>query len=261
MKLPLYWVDAFTSEVFAGNPAAVVPLESWLPDPTLQKIAFENGLSETAFVVRTGPGSFGLRWFTPRVEVDLCGHATLATAHVLFERLAQQGACVTFETASGLLMVKRRDNRLELDFPVRPALPAPPTPELAAALPPSVEYVGKSSNAWLCVVPHARDVVAYKPDPVILAALRPGRLILTAPGEGCDYVARYFAPDAGVLEDPATGSSHCTLTPYWAARLGRDVLHARQSSERGGQFWCTLKGDRVLISGHCALYLEGHVTL
>lgn len=259
MKLPLHWVDAFTDRVFTGNPAAVVLLESWLPDALLQRIAFENGLSETAYVVPRGPSRFALRWFTPRVEVDLCGHATLAAAHVLFGTAASAETAVSFETASGVLRVERRAGLLELDFPTRVARPSAASPELAAVLPSEVVHVGLSTSAWLCVLSRAEQVAAYRPDPLRLALLRPGRLILTAPGVDCDYASRYFAPDAGVLEDPATGSSQCTLAPYWALRLGRTELHARQLSERGGEFWCRLEGDRVRIAGRCALYLSGQI--
>ena len=263
MPLPLYWIDAFTDRVFGGNPAGVVPLSAWPDDALLQKIAFENGLSETAFFVRTAPDRFHLRWFTPLVEVDLCGHATLATAHVLFRELGQPGERVVFDSKSGPLTVTRRaDGRLELDFPTRPGAPVDDAPvALAAGLGRTPDSVLRSARMWLCVYPRAADVVALRPDHAALATsgLSPGRIIVTAAGDDCDFVSRFFAYDAGLAEDPVTGSAHCTLVPYWAARLGRTVLHARQVSARGGELWCELAGDRVKIAGHAVLYLRGTI--
>jgi PhzF family phenazine biosynthesis protein len=260
MKLPLYWIDAFTDRVFGGNPAAVVPLVAWLDDARLQQIAFENGLSETAFFVRTGPDRFHLRWFTPLVEVDLCGHATLATAHVLFHELGQPGDRIVFDSKSGPLTVARReDGRLELDFPVRPAIPAAADATLIRGLGTAPAEIHRSANTWLCVYSRAAEVRALQPDHAALATLTPGRIIVTAPGDDCDFVSRFFAYDAGIPEDPVTGSAHCTLVPYWAARLGRTVLHARQVSARGGELWCELAGDRVRIAGRAVLYLRGEI--
>lgn len=262
MPLPLYWIDAFARRVGAGNPAAVVPLDGFPEDDLLQRIAFENGLSETAFFVRTGPARFHLRWFTPTVEVDLCGHATLATAHVLFHELAQPGAAVTFDTRSGPLQVARRnDGRLELDFPARPARAAAAPPDLSAGLGAAPVEVLLSPRMWLCVYATAREVADLRPDHARLAALQPGRLIVTAPGDDCDFVSRFFAPDAGIPEDPVTGSAHCTSVPYWAARLGKNALHARQVSARGGELWCTLDGDRVRMAGDSVRYLRGEIRL
>lgn len=260
MRLPLYWIDAFTDRVFAGNPAAVVPLERWLDDALLQQIAFENGLSETAFFVRRGPATFHLRWFTPSVEVDLCGHATIATGHVLFHELGQGGEAVTFESRSGPLRVRRRaEEKLELDFPAQPAARSSAPPELGAALGGPPEEVWRSEKRWLCVYRDAATVRALQPDQAALARLRPGRFSVTAPGADCDFVSRYFAPDAGLPEDPVTGSAHCTLMPYWVGRLGRRALHARQVSARGGELWCELDGDRVRIAGRSKLYLRGEI--
>lgn len=262
MKLPLYWIDAFTERVFAGNPAAVVPLDSWLDDALLQRVAFENGLSETAFFVRTGPARLHLRWFTPAVEVDLCGHATVASAHVLFRELGQQGDTVTLDSRSGPLTVTRRpDEKLELDFPALPTSPAAPSETLLAGLGRTPVHIENNARTWLCVFARAEEVRALQPDHAALARLEPGRIIVTAPGDDCDFVSRYFAPDAGIPEDPVTGSAHCTLMPYWSKRLGRAALHARQLSARGGELWCEQAGDRVRIAGRSVLYLRGEITL
>jgi PhzF family phenazine biosynthesis protein len=262
MKLPLYWIDAFTDRVFTGNPAAVVPLKRWLPDDVLQHIAFEHGLSETAFFVRTGEACLHLRWFTPTVEVDLCGHATLASGHVLFRELGQRGDLVTFDSRSGPLTVARRaDEKLELDFPARPAAPAAAPAALLRGLGAPPAHVARSERMWLCVLDAEATVRTLRPDHAALADLRPGRIIVTAPGHDCDFVSRFFAPDAGVPEDPVTGSAHCTLMPYWAARLGRTALHARQVSARGGELWCELRGDRVGIAGRAVLYLRGEISV
>lgn len=266
MKLPLYWIDSFSREVFRGNPAGVVPLTSWLPDETMRSIAFENGFAETAFFVRTGPDRFHLRWFTPAVEVDLCGHATLAAAFVLFTQLGQPGTGITFDSRSGPLMVTRRDaDLLELNFPA-----TPPEPETDAAVAHAVtaalgrppEWLGRSKFDRFAVVADAAAVRALQPDPARVAAAGGRGLIVTAPGAGdCDFVSRFFAPQSGVPEDPVTGSAHCALVPYWAERLGKTVLHARQLSARGGELWCEHVGDRVKIAGYAALYLRGEIEL
>jgi PhzF family phenazine biosynthesis protein len=262
MQLPFYWVDAFTDRVFGGNPAAVVPLSAWLDDAMLQRIAFENGLSETAFFVRTGPARFHLRWFTPAVEVDLCGHATLATAHVLFMQLGEPGDALVFDSRSGPLTVTRRaEGKLELDFPALPARPVTPEPALAAALGRAPRELLRSARAWLCVFASGEEVRALAPDHSALARITPGRMIVTARGLDCDFVSRFFAPDAGITEDPVTGSAHCVLTPYWAAQLGRQALFARQVSARGGELWCELAGDRVRIAGRAVLYLRGEIAV
>ena len=264
MNLPFFWIDAFTDRVFSGNPAGVVPLERWLPDDVMQRIAFENGLSETAFFVRTGADRLHLRWFTPAIEVDLCGHATLASACVLFRELGQRGDTVTFDSRSGPLVVTRLGpDRFELDLPVRPTTtPGEAPPALLRGLGLAPELVLQAPARWLCLFPQAADVRGLRPDHALLAQVLPGRIIVTAPGDGdCDFVSRYFAPDAGVAEDPVTGSAHCTLTPYWAERLGRPRLHARQVSARGGELWCELRGDRVGITGHAVLYLRGELSV
>jgi predicted PhzF superfamily epimerase YddE/YHI9 len=259
MELPLLWVDAFTDRVFGGNPAAVVPLESWLDDPLLQRIAFENGVSETAFFVRTGPARADLRWFSPQVEVDLCGHATLATAHALFAELGQKESPFIFDTRSGPLSVVRKGSLLELDFPSRPATAVEAPAELVRGLGRTPEATLRSERMWLCVFGSADMVAGLVPDQAALASLTPGMIIVTAPGVDCDFVSRFFAPGAGIPEDPATGSSHCTLVPYWADRLGKTTFNARQLSMRGGQLWCELDGDRVRMAGNAVLYLEGRI--
>jgi len=263
MKLPIYWIDAFTTHVARGNPAAVVPLESWLADAVMQQIAFENGLSETAFFVRTGEARYHLRWFTPAVEVDLCGHATLASGHLLLQELGLSAEAITFDSRSGPLVVTRRtDGKIELDFPARPMTgTGEATSALLHGLGRAPEFVLTAPGRWLCVYAQADDVRNLRPDHALLAQVKPGRIIVTAPGDkDCDFVSRYFAPDAGIPEDPVTGSAHCTLVPYWAARLGRTSLHARQVSARGGELWCALDGDRVKIAGQAVLYLRGEIT-
>ena len=263
---PLYWIDAFADRAFTGNPAAVVVLDDWLPAGTMQRIAFENGLAETAFFVRTGPGRFHLRWFTPEIEMDLCGHATLAAGFVVFTQLGESGDRITFDSRSGPLIVAQKpDGRLELDFPARPASPVAPgqlPPQLLAGLrgaEPS--WIGKSRD-YLCVYPRAGDVRALQPDFSLLAQIDVVGIICTAPGaDGVDFVSRFFAPRAGVPEDPVTGSAHCTLVPYWADKLKRTRLHARQISPRGGDLWCEQRGDRVGLAGQAVLYLKGEIYL
>jgi predicted PhzF superfamily epimerase YddE/YHI9 len=255
MELRLYQVDAFTREVFGGNPAAVVPLEDWLDERRMQAIAAENNLSETAFFVRTGARA-RIRWFTPVTEVDLCGHATLAAAWVLFERLDPGAREVVFDSASGPLPVRREGPRVVLDFPSRPGVPAPADAALVRGLGAAPREARRARDT-LAVFEHEAEVRALRPDFAALAAVDSLGVIATAPGADADFVSRFFAPRAGVPEDPVTGSSHCTLVPYWAERLGRSKLHARQVSARGGELWCALEGDRVSIAGEAALYLEG----
>lgn len=261
MALPIYQVDAFTNRVFGGNPAAVMPLEAWLDDATLQAIALENNLSETAFFVADGDG-FALRWFTPTVEVQLCGHATLATAHVLFEHLGYVGDDIRFSTLSGELRVTRAGAGLRLDFPARPLPPA----DVDVAVCDALGAVASESLATddpagylMCVYEFEEDVTALAPDFAALKAATGRCVIATAPGEQCDFVSRFFAPRVGIDEDPVTGSAHCSLVPYWAARLGRTRLRARQVSPRGGDLSCELEGDRVLLTGTAVTFMQGQV--
>jgi len=259
MKLSLYQIDAFTSQLFGGNPAAVVLLKEWLPDETLQKIAAENNLSETAFVI-VREGTSLLRWFTPTVEVDLCGHATLAAGHVLFHSVYSSANKVSFSTQSGVLHVERNDGRLSLDFPARPGKPVPVSDELTAALGarPRECFLARD---LLAIFEDEAPVQNLKPDLVRVAAIEVFAIIVSAPGKTVDFVSRFFAPRGGVPEDPVTGSAHCTLAPYWAGRLGKSSLTARQLSARGGELYCEVRGDRVLISGHTIEYLRGEITV
>ena len=238
----------------------MILLQAWLPDTTLQLIAFENGLSETAFLVRKSPERLELRWFTPNVEVDLCGHATLASAFVLFTQLGQAGARVIFDTKSGPLPVLRQGDRYEMDFPARPAQPVVNDAELSQGLGLTPRHTSRSRD-YLCVFDSESEVRQLRPDFRALAELDVVGIIATAPGEDCDFVSRFFAPRVGVNEDPVTGSAHCTLVPYWAERLGKKTLFARQISRRGGHLFCELCGDRVKISGSCALYLRGEIDI
>ena len=261
MHIPLYQVDAFAEGPFTGNPAAVCPLDTWLPDAVMQAIAAENNLSETAFFVPEGEG-YRLRWFTPATEVDLCGHATLASGFVVFGWLMPGAGRVTFQTQqAGPLTVARDGELLALDFPSRPPAPCAMSEPLVAALGqrPSALLAARD---YLAVYESADDILALSPDFAALAALDRFAVIVTAPGTGgTDFVSRFFAPARGVDEDPVTGSSHCTLIPYWAERLGKNRLAARQLSRRGGALSCALEGDRVTIAGRAVLYLEGTITI
>ncbi|MCU1294597.1 MAG: yddE [Bryobacterales bacterium] len=259
MDLPIFQVDAFSSKVFAGNPAAVCPLQEWLSDDVLQAIAAENNLAETAFFVRNS-GRFHLRWFTPACEVDLCGHATLASALVLFDELNEPGDILRFDTQSGELPVRRYGDRFALDFPSRPPAPTEVHPELISALGGApVEIL--AARDYLVRYATAQDVVELSPDLEALKQVDKFAVIVTAPGTDTDFVSRFFAPAKGIPEDPVTGSAHCTLIPYWAEKLGKSVLHARQVSKRGGELFCTLNGKRVEIAGRGALYLRGQITI
>ncbi len=259
MKLPLYQVDAFASEVFRGNPAAVCPLEACLPDRTLQNIAAENNLSETAFLVPRA-ADFDLRWFTPITEVDLCGHATLASAFVLFTERGIKSDSIRFHSRSGLLTVSRDAGLLTLDFPSRPAACCVAPEALLRGLGANPQE-GLKARDYLAVFNSEAEVRALKPDFGVLQSLDSLGIIATAPGDDCDFVSRFFAPAAGINEDPVTGSAHCTLIPYWAKRFGKTRLHARQVSRRGGELFCEMAGDRVRIGGKAVLYSRGEIYL
>ena len=228
MRIPYFEIAAFTNRAFAGNPAGVCLLEEWLPDARLQAIAAENNLAETAFVVARGE-HFDLRWMTPTVEVDLCGHATLAAAHVLFHHRAYPESVVRFQTKSGELKVERDGKRLVLDFPSLPADPVSRADELAEALGAAPEQILKGRD-YFAIFASQKEVAGIKPDMQRIAALDAQGVVVTAPGDDCDFVSRYFAPAAGIPEDPVTGSTHCTLIPYWSQRLGKKDLFARQIS-------------------------------
>jgi len=261
MRIPLYQIDAFTDHVFGGNPAAICPLESWIPDATMQAIATENNLSETAFFVRDGEGYF-IRWFTPVAELDLAGHPTLATAHLIFERLEPVRSEIRFRTLkAGDLVVRRVGAEIAMDFPARPPKPCTVPPTLAPALgnPPREVMAARD---YLAVYDRAQDVAALDPDFGALAKLDRALVIVTAPGsDGLDFVSRCFAPAHGINEDPVTGSAHCTLIPYWAERLGKAKLKARQISKRVGDLTCEHRGERVTIAGRCAFFMEGTILL
>ncbi len=259
--VPLYQVDAFADRPFEGNPAAVCPLDDWLPDDVMRKIAAENNLSETAFFVRRGD-AFDLRWFTPAVEIDLCGHATLAAAFVLMTRIEPDRTAATFHSRSGPLRVTRDGDFFTLDFPARPPAPAAEPEGLTAALGVS-PFAVLLARDTIAVLDSAEAVRRLSPDMGRLAGVGGFAVCATAPGTGrdadVDFVSRFFAPAQGIPEDPVTGSSHCSLVPYWAARLGKRILRARQVSARGGELTCTLAGDRVRIAGRAVLVVTGLV--
>ena len=260
MRIPFFRVSAFTFDCFGGNPAGVCLLEKWLPDSLLQQIAAENNLSETAFLVRQ-TGFYQLRWMTPTTEVDLCGHATLASAFVLFFEQGLREEPVFFETLSGRLSTTRKGDILELDFPSRPAVDCSAPGRLLRALGRAPTEVKKSRD-YMAVFANAAEVAALEPDMNLLRQVDGLGVIVTAPAEeGCDFVSRFFAPNAGVPEDPVTGSAHCTLIPYWSQRLSKSELIARQISKRGGELFCRYMGDRVAIGGRCVTYFRGELDL
>jgi PhzF family phenazine biosynthesis protein len=257
MKHEIFQIDAFASKPFAGNPAAIVPLKSWLPDDVMLNIAIENNLAETAFFVPSEKG-YDLRWFTPAVEMDLCGHATLATGFLIFEVLGTNENILRFQTRSGELTVEKKDGRFVLDFPSRPAVPVEAPAELIEAIGAVPKEVLKSRD-YMLVYESEADVKAIKPNFEALRRVDTHAVIVTAKGDSSDFVSRFFAPDFGVPEDPVTGSAHCTLIPYWAEKLGKNDLFARQVSARGGELFCELRGDRVKMAGEAVLYLKGEI--
>lgn len=261
MKIPLYVIDAFTRQVFGGNPAAVCPLAAWLPDDVMQKVGQENNLSETAFFVRESEGTYGLRWFTPTIEVDLCGHATLASAYAIFNFIDPSATSVTFNSRSGPLHVARDGERLTLDLPARRPAPCEAPAPLLDALRARPREVLRSSVDYLAVYDSEEEVRALAPDMGLLATLDSLGVIATATGRESDCASRYFAPGAGIPEDPATGAAHCTLAPFWAERLSKPRIHALQVSARGGELFCEDAGDRVKVSGHAVRYSEGFLYL
>lgn len=259
MRIPLYQVDAFTSTLFQGNPAAVCPLEEWLEDQQMQAIAAENNLSETAFLVLRGD-HYDLRWFTPVTEVDLCGHATLASAYVVFQFLNTSLTTVDFSTKSGMLTVERDGPLLSMNFPSRPASSCPIPDNLAHALGAQPQEVLLARD-YLVMYDSEDTILSLCPDMEQLLKLDCLGIIVTAQGKDVDFVSRFFAPKAGVPEDPVTGSAHCTLIPYWSEKLNKKMLHALQVSRRGGELFCEDLDDRVKISGHAVTYLEGFIWL
>lgn len=259
MRLKLYQVDAFADRVFEGNPAAVVPLDDWLEDRLLQAIAQENNLSETAFFVPVEQG-FELRWFTPQAEVDLCGHATLASAHVLFEHLNHPASEITFQTRSGALVVRRTERGMAMDFPAVASEPIEAPQALLAGLGKAPVEVRVAPD-YMAIFGCEQDVVDLRPDFSALARLDRRGVIVTAPGDQFDFVSRCFYPKLGVNEDPVTGSAHCKLAPYWARILKRTQLVGRQLSNRGGTVHCKVRGQRVMLAGNAVDYLQGEILI
>jgi PhzF family phenazine biosynthesis protein len=261
MRTPIFQIDAFTTRRFAGNPAAVMPMDVYPADETLQAIAAENNLAETAFLRREA-GDYRLRWFTPATEVPLCGHATLASAAVVMERLEPGRKTVVFHSASGPLTVNRVGAGYVMDFPSRPSQRIPPPPDLAEALGAvPVEVFGNAFN-YLALLESSQILRQMAPDMAAIARIdRPGVIVTVAGDEQFDFISRYFAPAKGIPEDPVTGAAHCMLTPYWADRLGKTSFRAFQASRRGGEVICRLKGDRVELEGSCVFYLEGQVEI
>lgn len=260
MKISIYQIDAFTSELFGGNPAAVCPLDEWLADDIMQKIATENNLSETAFFVQKDDG-FELRWFTPEMEVDLCGHATLASAHVLFHYLNYDKETIKFFSKSGELSVKKDNDLLALDFPSRDCHSIEPPEVLSASLNIQPVEVYDSGQNLMAVYDSEEDILALRPNFLKLKEMEGKGLIATAKGNSCDFVSRFFAPSAGIDEDPVTGSAHCTLTPYWSKTLDKKSLHAKQISKRGGELFCEDALERTIIKGKAVTYLIGQIEI
>jgi len=259
MILPVYIVNAFTTHLFGGNPAAVCPLDDWLPDVQMQQMAAQHNLSETAFFVRNDNG-FHIRWFTPQTEIALCGHATLASAFVIFSHMGVQSEQIHFTSQSGSLFVTRKNAQLTLDFPAQPAQPMPIDPAIAKALgaTPTAMFTGED---LLAVFDSEVNVAQLTPDFAALKQLPYRGILATAPGDQTDFVCRFFAPAVGIDEDPVTGSAYTKLTPYWSQRLGKTLHQARQISARGGEVMCELIGERVLIGGRATLYAKGEIYL
>ena len=261
MRIQLYQVDAFSSKVFSGNPAGVCFLDNWIEDEVLQSIAAENNLSETAFLVRNGE-NLEIRWFTPVTEVSLCGHATLASAFVIFNYRRWEEDTVRFLTRrSGELVVKKQKDLLEMDFPSRKVHPQNPPPGLLEALKVTPQEVHSAAEVLMVVMDSEKAVREIQPDFAALNEIECDGVIVTAKGDQSDFVSRFFAPQLGIPEDPVTGSAHCILIPYWSGILHKSSLHAYQVSKRGGELFCKYKQDRVAISGTASLYLEGWITI
>lgn len=262
MDIQLFQIDAFTNQVFGGNPAAVCPLSAWLPDDTLLNIAKENNLAETAFFVKTAPNRYHLRWFTPEIEMDLCGHATLATAYVIFQYFEGNADSVCFDSISGELVVKKRGDYLEMNFPSRPPKPAKLPDIIEKGLNLKPVEVWKSRD-YILIYPNEEQIMAIEPDIALFNQINldPGGVVVTSKGDKVDFVSRFFTPQASIFEDTVTGSAHCSLVPFWANRLGKNKLHAFQLSNRKGELFCQLEGDRVLISGQAVSYLRGVIAI
>ncbi len=261
MELTIYQADAFTDKLFGGNPAAVCPLQEWLPDELMQQIALENNLSETAFIVPDGK-DYSIRWFTPAVEVDLCGHATLATAHICFTELNHPSKKITFQSKSGPLTVFRSTHGYTMDFPIDPIEEVDQPLNLIEALGGVTPIATFKGNTDYLVLLDSQDTVAaLSPNFGVMATIPARGIIVTANGEEVDIVSRFFGPQSGIDEDPVTGSAHTTLVPFWAKKLGKTALSAQQLSQRGGTLFCELKGNRVLISGNAVTYMQGKIKM
>lgn len=268
MQLPIYQVDAFTDKLFGGNPAAIIPLKFWLSDDLMQKIALENNLSETAFFVPTNEGKFHIRWFTPTVEVNLCGHATLATAFVIFNILKFQEETILFESKSGILKVRKEGNWLELDFPAQAIAPAEAPAGLLEGIGRKPVEIYRASDDYLLVYKSQKDIEEISPNFNILKQVKARGVIITSKAKSngrrsarLDFVSRFFGPGSGIDEDPVTGSAHTKLVPYWANILGKNELIAEQISTRKGFLKCKLVGDRVLMAGKGKLFLKGKIMI
>lgn len=259
-KLEIFQADAFASELFKGNPAAVVPLAQWLPDQKMQQIAAENNLSETAFFIPEAD-HFHIRWFTPKAEVKLCGHATLATAHVLFNELNFQEKQIEFNSKSGVLTVKKVEDKLQLDFPADFAIEVEPVLAFTEAFGAKPLATFKGKTDYLLLFDSEEAIKIMKPNFHLLYQTDARGIMVTAKGNEVDFVSRFFAPGVGIDEDPVTGSAHTTLIPFWSKRLNKTEMTALQLSERGGRLWCNLSGDRVLISGKAVTYLRGEIEI
>ncbi len=258
MKLDIYQIDAFTDKVFAGNPAAVIPLDKWYDDKLMQNIAMENNLSETAFFIKQD-GKYQLRWFTPAREVDLCGHATLAAAHVILNELSDEADEVKFETRSGLLIVKKENDYLVMNFPAIKSSPVSDDSDLSWLISLKPKEILTSKQDLLVVLESQKQIVDYVPDVINIKNLKHRGLIITAKGIDVDFVSRTFYPELAVEEDPVTGSAHCQLVPYWAKKLNKTNFIAKQLSMRGGMIKCELSNDRVLLKGTATKYLSGTI--
>lgn len=261
MTLPIYQIDAFANKTFTGNPAAVCPLQNWLPKEVMQDIAAENNLAETAFFVQE-KDQYVLRWFTPETEVELCGHATLASAHVLFNHLGYKDHTIRFFSPhSGLLPVTKGQHGITLNFPADVLNPVAPDPQLDKALGASPQATFKGKTDYMLVYNHQKEIKNLNPNFFLLNQLSCRGVIVTAPGDTVDFVSRFFAPQCGILEDPVTGSAHTTMTPFWAQKLGKNTLQAHQLSKRGGSLQCILKENRVYLTGKAVTYLKGQIKI
>ncbi|MCU0370008.1 MAG: PhzF family phenazine biosynthesis protein [Bacteroidales bacterium] len=258
MQVPLYQVDAFTDRLFGGNPAGVCPLEQWLPDETMQKIAMENNVSETAFFVKKGDG-FHIRWFTPKVEVNLCGHATLASAHVIFQYMDFKGDMISMESRSGVLKVRKEGDLLILDFPGNKPQRTPLPDDFVQSLNITPVQCFRGKEDYLLLYKSQREIESLVPDFRRMEKTDARAVIVTAPGDRVDFVSRFFAPRVGIDEDPVTGSAHTVLIPFWAEKLGKTEMNALQLSRRGGVIFCRLNGDRVDIGGRAVTFMKGEM--